>query len=199
MITIWPLKHTRPFTWNDVKRNDTKRPSAVFYLMAVILICVYVACQPMLMSFEQAQQIISGDESRAAAYFISFIIMLLCALTPLPAELIALANTAIYSPTEAFLVTWMSATVSAMAGYELGRLNGYDLCKDKQSNRICRFLNAYGYMALAIMRLIPAVPFFILNIGSGVLQLNRYKYSLITSVTIIPAITVLSFLPQLFL
>lgn len=176
-----------------------KRNNALFFAMALVLVVVYLMLQPALTSLEQAQNISGAYDSKVAAYTISFIIMLLCALTPLPAELIALANTLIFSPVEAFFVTWLSAVLSASIGYEFGRLNGIDPCTYKQSSKICRWLNAYGYKALTIMRLIPIVPFFALNICGGIFKLNRTKYTTITAVTIVPAVALLTFFPQLFL
>ncbi|WP_455221171.1 TVP38/TMEM64 family protein [Kaarinaea lacus] len=182
-----------PFTRNHSLHN------ALFYMIALGLILVFLTLQPTLISIEQVKNVTMQYDSRIIAYIISFFIMLVCALTPLPAEIIALGNTFFYTPTEAFLVTWVSAMLSAQAGYEFGRLNGYDPCKFKQSNRICHWLNSYGYKALAITRLIPVVPFFALNIGAGILKINRCKYAVITSVTIIPAIALLTLFPQLFL
>jgi uncharacterized membrane protein YdjX (TVP38/TMEM64 family) len=176
-----------------------KLNNILFYALVLALVFLYLVFQPAFISIDQAQNAITGQDSRVAAYIVSFIIMLVCALTPIPAEAIALANTVIYSPLEAFLVTWLSALLSAQAGYELGRLNCYDPCKVKAGNKICRWLTTYGIKALAIMRLIPLVPFFALNIGSGILKLNRYQYIVITAVTIIPAAALLTFFPQLFL
>lgn len=151
------------------------------------------------MSLEQAQSIAGAYNSKAAVYLFSFAIMLLCALTPLPAELIVLANTFIYSPIEAFMVTWLSAVLSTYVGYEFGRLNGLDPCKYKDSSKNCRWLKTYCYKALAIMRLIPVVPFFALNICGGIFKLDRCKYTLITAVTILPAVLMLTFFPHLFM
>ena len=188
---------------NSVKLSSHTRyhslENTVFYVIAAGLIGVFLILQPMLTSIDQVQHITVLNSSKAAAYIISFVIMLVCALTPLPAEIIALGNTFIYSPLEAFLVTWFSAMVSAQIAYEFGRMNCYDPCKIKQSNKICRWLNNYGCKALAIMRLIPVVPFFALNIGAGIFKLNRCKYTVITTVTIIPAITLLTLFPQWFL
>lgn len=170
----------------------------LFYVIAALLMIAYLAFQPEMLSLGQAQSISAGYDSQAVAYVISFAIMLLCALTPIPAELIALANTFMYSPMEAFMVTWFSALLSAQAGYELGRLNWFDPCKYSQGSKICRWLNAYGYKALALLRLIPVVPFFVLNIGGGLFKLDRCKYALITAITIAPAVAVLTFFPSLF-
>jgi uncharacterized membrane protein YdjX (TVP38/TMEM64 family) len=181
------------------RTNHSQLTTVLFYSLALTMVCLYFTFQPALMSFEQVQQITTSYDSKVVAYAISFLLMLLCALTPLPAEIIALGNTFIYSPAEAFLVTWLSGILSAQAGYELGRLHGFDPCENYVNNKICRWLNAYGYKALAIMRLIPLVPFFALNIGAGVFRLNRFKYTVITALTIIPAVALLTLFPHLFL
>ncbi len=181
------------------KMYEKNLGTILFYVLASILIVVYLVYQPELMLLEPTQKLSGYYESKFTAYLVSFAVMLLCALTPLPAELIALTNTFIYSPFEAFMVTWLSAVLSAQIGYEFGRLNGIDPCKYEDSNKICLWLNVYGYKALAIMRLIPIVPFFALNICGGIFKLERCKYTMITAVTIIPAVFLLTLFPQLFL
>ncbi|WP_455217882.1 TVP38/TMEM64 family protein [Kaarinaea lacus] len=181
--------------------DETKKHygyNTFFYGIAVLLIVAYMICEPEMMSLNQAKNLGSGYESVAAMYLFSFLVMLLCALTPLPAELIALTNTFMYSPAEAFLVTWTSALFSAQIGYEFGRLNTIEPCRYRDSNRICRWLNCYGYQALVVMRLVPVIPFFALNICSGIFKLSRTHYTAITAVTIIPAIAILSFFPHFF-
>ncbi|MEJ2180713.1 MAG: VTT domain-containing protein [Gammaproteobacteria bacterium] len=181
------------------KSFNYKSGNVLFYVVVLVVVLLYLTFQPALMTFEQAQSMAGAYDYRAAVYLFSFAIMLLCALTPLPAELIVLANTFIYSPVEAFLVTWLSAVLSAYVGYEFGRLNGLDPCNYKDSGKICRWLKVYGYKALAIMRLIPVVPFFALNICGGIFKLDRCKYTLITAITILPAVLLLTFFPHLFI
>ncbi|WP_455198051.1 TVP38/TMEM64 family protein [Kaarinaea lacus] len=172
--------------------------NVLFYAIAALLVVIYIICQPGIMTLDQVRGMGNGYESAAALYLFSFLVMLLCALTPMPAELIALANAFMYSPTEAFLVTWMSALISAQIGYELGRLSTIDPCRYRDSNKICRWLNRYGYKALIGMRLIPLVPFFALNICAGIFKMDRVRYTSITAVTIIPAVAILNFFPHLF-
>lgn len=183
---------TNQFSYNQ------KATNLLFIIVAGVLVAGYLMVQPELMSVEGAQSLTSNYDSKIVAYLISFLIMLLCALTPMPAEFIALSNTLVFSPWEAFLVTWLSAIVSANVGYELGRLHYFDPCKIENS-KICRWLTRYGCKGLILMRLIPIVPFFALNICAGLFKLGRIKYLLITAITIIPAVAILTFFPHLFL
>lgn len=188
-------------TSNFMFHNDAshKLGNSLFFVIVVALLVVYMVFSPAGLSIEQAQELTGGYDSKFVAYLISFLIMLLCALTPVPAEVIALTNTMIYSPGEAFMVTWLSALVSANLGYELGRLNCFDPCKTKKNGKICCWLTRYGYRGLALMRLIPVVPFFALNICGGLFKLDRSKYTVITAVTIVPAVALLTFFPYLFI
>lgn len=179
--------------------DSNKFGNVLFFVIAVVLLAVYLVLNPAYFSVEQAQGLANGYDSKLLTYIVSFLIMLLCALTPIPAEIIALTNTLIFSPMEAFMVTWLSALASASIGYELGRLNCFDPCKTSKNSKICRWLTRYGYKGLALMRLIPVVPFFALNICGGLFKLDRTKYVLITAVTIIPAVALLTFFPHLFL
>lgn len=177
--------------------DNFKLGNTLFFTLAMVLLLVYLLIGSANLSVEHAQNLTSSYDSKLAMYLVSFLIMLLCALTPVPAEIIALSNTFIFSPMEAFMVTWLSALVSANIGYELGRLNCFDPCRNK-SSKICRWLSRYGYKGLAVMRLVPIVPFFALNICGGLFKLNRAKYTAITAITIIPAVGLLTLFPQLF-
>jgi len=178
--------------------SNARLYNALFVLFAMALLVLYLVFQPGLISIDQTQNMVNAYDSRIAAYLVSFLIMLLCALTPLPAEIIAVTNALIFSPVEAFLVTWLSAVTSASVGYELGRLHYFDPCKS-ENGKICRWLRCHGYKGLIVMRLVPLVPFFALNICAGLFKLNRTKYVLITSVTVTPAVALLTFFPTLFI
>jgi len=175
-----------------------KSGNALFYAMASILVLIYMMMQSDTFSVEQMINMGNAYDSRVAAYSFSFLAMLLGALTPFPAELIALTNAFIYSPIEAFFVTWLSAVLSAQIAYEFGRLNTLNPCQYKDSNKICYWLNNHGYKALVILRLIPFVPFFALNICCGIFRLNRSMYFMITALAMLPAVVLLTFFPQVF-
>jgi len=184
---------------NQFLYRKFKPTGYLFYIIAITLVAACLVFQPGSLTMDQIRIIGGSYDSKLATYLFSLLVMMVCALTPLPAELIALTNTFIYSPVEAFFVTWLSAVMSAEIGYEFGRLNNLNPCRYKDSNKVCHWLNKYGYKALAIMRLIPIVPFFALNICGGILKLNRYKYTLVTAFTIMPAVTLLTFFPHLFM
>ena len=173
--------------------------NVLLLVVVAAAVAVFMLMQPSILTLEDIRSLFSHQDSEFALYIVSSLLMLLCALTPLPAEVIALGNTFVFSPWEAFFVTWVSAVASSCIGYELGRLSKYDPCKINKTGKMCQLLNKYGYSGLAIMRLIPVVPFFALNICGGIFKLNRMKFVLITSISISPAIAILTFFPRLFL
>jgi len=173
-----------------------KTRRGVFYFTLLILTLLYFAFDAGNFSVTNCQALSQQIESKALLYALCFLIMLFCALTPAPAEMVALGNALIFVPVEAFLVTWVSAVVSAIIGYELGRLNGHASKASMNSKKIYSWLQQNQTVNLAVMRLLPIIPFFALNLGCGVMKIDRSKYVVITSITIAPAIALFSFLPE---
>lgn len=185
----------------DIHRpfNDSLSKSYLLVIAIIVLSVIYMASKQSFSSVEEIRSLFGRVEPGVMLYLIAFLVMLLCALTPLPAEIVALGNTLVFSPFEAFFITWISAVISAVIGYECGRLSQYDPCKVNKEGRVCQLISRYGYGGLAIMRLIPAVPFFALNICGGIFKLNRFIYLTITAITVVPAVALLTFFPHLFM
>ena len=181
------------------QQGDFRRHySGLFYLLFVLAMLIYFLVAEAF-SIPVFMQLALSFDSRYLLYFLCFAFMWLCALTPAPTEIIALGNALLFPPWEAFLLTWISASVCAYIGYEIGRLNAVKSTDGRQSSKVKRCFDKHGYLGLVVMRLLPFVPFFALNIVSGVLRLKRVRYMIITAVTIIPAVAALTFFPHIFI
>ena len=124
------------------------------------------------------------------------LLMILCAMTPLPAEAITLANGMIFGPLMGTAITWVSAMIGAYITYiyskrfkdriELNRQN-------EKWQRINEWIERWGVLGFLVARLIPVVPFFALNMGAAFLPLSARSYLVITGIAILPHIVIICF------
>jgi len=128
---------------------------------------------------------------------ISFVLMFLCAITPLPAEAVTIANGMVFGPVLGTLVTWVSAMTSAGVIFLYGRYllekTSTSFTKDINYRKLNDIIHKWGNLGLVVARLVPVVPFFALNIGAAFLPVSTKNYFLITGVCILPHIVVICF------
>lgn len=126
----------------------------------------------------------------AAAVFASCVVMIVCALTFLPAEVPALANGMIYGPWVGGIVTWTGAMIGANIAYGLARLFGPALIdrwigRDR-AERFHKAIDANGTVVLLIARCIPLIPFFAVNYLAGAASMRLWTFNWVTGIGILP-------------
>ena len=128
---------------------------------------------------------------------ISFVLMFLCALTPMPAEAVTIANGIVFGPVLGTLVTWVSAMVGDGITFLYGRYILEKSCtkftSDTNYRKLDNIIHKWGNLGLVVARLVPVVPFFALNIGAAFLPISTRNYFLITGVCILPHIIIICF------
>ena len=130
----------------------------------------------------------------AAAVALSSMLMILAALTPFPAEAVAIANGAYFGPVLGLLVTWASALVGASIGFALARSLGARPWSGSHRQSVedaAVWLERNGVRLLLIARLIPLVPFFVVNFGAGLTPMSWRTYLLVSAVGVLPFSTLL--------
>ncbi len=126
----------------------------------------------------------------AGAVFASCVVMILCALTVLPAEVPALANGMIYGPWVGGLVTWTGAMLGANIAFGLARFFGPALIDRwigrEKAARFHRAIDANGTVVLLIARCIPIIPFFAVNYIAGAASMRLWTFNWVTAIGILP-------------
>lgn len=137
------------------------------------------------------------ENNLVIAIFVSIVLMVLCAMTPLPAEAMALANGMIFGPLGGAIITWTSAVMGAYITFRVSkRCKNSLLTKPvdkKKWAKVNNWIERWGTLGFLVARLIPAVPFFALNIGAAFLPITTRTYLLITGLAIIPHVLIFSF------
>ena len=120
----------------------------------------------------------------------SFVLMLVCAATPLPAEVLAVANGLCFGPLAGAAVTWASATAAAAITFacsrHLLRRRGATAIVEARHPGLYYWLRRWGRGGLLLARLMPMIPFFTLNFAAALLPISLRDYLLITAIAILP-------------
>jgi len=116
--------------------------------------------------------------------------MAVSALSALPAELIASGNGVLFGPWVGFVITWVGAMLGSAIAFLLARKLGFDGVRDMlKPHHIQRFdalTERYGARALLVIRLVPLIPFFVVNFTAGLSTLPFSRFMLVTGIGIIP-------------
>ncbi len=119
----------------------------------------------------------------AAGYWaplIAILMMIIVSFLPLPAETVAIANGVVFGPVMGFLTTWVGAIVAAILAFYLARLLGrpivYKVLPAKSLARFEEMINLHGTSVLLLVRMIPLIPYTVVNYGSGISPINIRTY-----------------------
>jgi len=127
---------------------------------------------------------------------VSAFMMILCALTVLPAEAIAIANGMVYGPIWGAVLNWVSALIGANLAFGLARWKGQAIVSAIIGHKGLQALDSFsgerGMGILLMARLIPLVPFFALNYAGGLSGLKWSQFNVATAVGIAPLVVALS-------
>ncbi len=130
--------------------------------------------------------------------FLSIATMIVCALTVLPAEASAMANSMVYGPFWGAVLSWMSALLGANIAFGFARSKG-SRCIEKMMGpsrfeSLHQWTHENGAVALLIARTVPVIPFFALNYAAGLGGMRWSTFNITTGIGILPVILALTFM-----
>jgi uncharacterized membrane protein YdjX (TVP38/TMEM64 family) len=113
-----------------------------------------------------------------------------------PQVVLIAAAAVVFGPWTGSLYAWIGTFVSALIGFELGRLFGGGLVRDLRSRGVERFMALIGKNGLTaslIIRLVPLAPFIVVNIAAGTAHVRRADFAIGTAIGILPKILLTAF------
>lgn len=114
----------------------------------------------------------------------------------LPATPLTLAGGAVFGVVLGSFLNWMGATFGAVGGYWLARVIGGDAVHrllGTHSAKLEQLNSRSGFTTIARLRLIPIVPFNVLDFACGLAAVPFRSYLLATTVGIIPATVIYTY------
>lgn len=110
-------------------------------------------------------------------------------LTPVPATVLSIVAGVLFGVPVGIPVMAAGALTGAVAGFALARYLGRDTVAGLSGERLARLdalLRRRGLLAMITIRLLPIVPFAILNMGCGLTAVRARDYVLGTALGILP-------------
>ena len=111
-------------------------------------------------------------------------------MTPLPMETIAIANGMWFGPIVGGILTWVGAMVAAILAFLIAKLIGFPLvsrCLPKKAfERMQEAVENHGPSTLVMVRMIPLIPFTVINYGAGVTTVSWRTFLWTSGVGMLP-------------
>ncbi|MDQ3517042.1 MAG: DUF547 domain-containing protein [Gemmatimonadota bacterium] len=120
----------------------------------------------------------------------------LAATFGLPGSILTLVGGAMFGFGLGTLLNWSGATAGAIAAYTLARTLGRDAFRGvlgKYGDKLDALAENKGFLAILRLRLIPAVPFNVLNYASGLAGVPARSYIAATALGIIPGTAIYTY------
>jgi uncharacterized membrane protein YdjX (TVP38/TMEM64 family) len=184
-----------PFVDDSAVHDPGSRPifrillSAVF-VTVLVLSGSWFLTLPIDSWFARVNVWLSAGDYRALCVALSLVLMIVAAFTPFPAESVALVNGMVFGPVVGAILTWAGAMSGALLAYAMSRWAAEPIRPawkyDKSQHQLSRWLSQKGPGMFLVARLIPLVPFFLLNLGAGMVAMPWRRYVLLTGLGILP-------------
>jgi len=113
-----------------------------------------------------------------------------------PGTVLTLAGGALFGFGFGTLFNWLGATLGAVLAFLLARTLGRDGVRKLLGDRLDtldRATKDHGFQGILTLRLIPVVPFNVLNLGSGLTSVPLRSYAAATAVGILPGTAIYTF------
>jgi uncharacterized membrane protein YdjX (TVP38/TMEM64 family) len=110
-------------------------------------------------------------------------------LTPVPKNLLTIAAGLVWGFWLALALVYVGALLGATASFVIGRALGREAVERLTGARVARLdaaLAQRGFLAVLGARLVPIIPFTLINYGAGLTAVRRRDYALGTAIGIIP-------------
>jgi uncharacterized membrane protein YdjX (TVP38/TMEM64 family) len=194
----------------EIIKDNRVKPSKLPLMISLSLLAILVACYFLIPSFQHSinetfKLLTSDDEARIKAWVAKFgiagplmlilVMVVQMFLFVVPNVLLMMIAIIMYGPVWGAIISFLGVFVSSSVGYFIGRRLGpitvNKLISIKTQVKISRFIEEYGFAAIAITR-ISSLSNDSLSIIAGLLKMSYRKYILATLSGITPLITLLA-------
>lgn len=113
----------------------------------------------------------------------------LVTLAPVPKNVLSAAAGLVFGLGTGALLVWVAALIGALTAYGLGRLLGREAVERLTSTpvqKVDALVARRGLLAVLVVRLVPVVPFTVINYTAGLTGIRFWQYTVGTAFGIIP-------------
>ena len=108
----------------------------------------------------------------------------------LPASPLTLAAGVLFGPVVGVITVLVGATTGSVGAFGIARVVGrgpVERLTGRRAHALDRFVTERGLVALLLLRLVPVIPFSVLNLVAGVTAMRLRDYAIATALGIVPA------------
>ena len=158
-------------------------------LFIVLTILAFIACAIL---FQEKAPIILNSIKDLGWLAPVFFVLLYCFATILllPTMVLTLAGGALFGPILGTLLNLIGATIGAAVAFCISRHIAIDWLAKKRRPKIDKLISGVersGWQFVALLRLLPIIPFCLVNYGLGVTRIKFSHYLITTFVFLAPA------------
>lgn len=131
----------------------------------------------------------SVRDAGVAAPVVYVVIYVVLTVVLFPGAVITAAGGALFGSVQGTVLTVIGATIGATGAFLVGRWLGREQVErlaGKGVGRLDDWMQEHGFLAVLYTRLIPVVPFNVLNYAAGIAGLRVRDYVIATAVGIVP-------------
>lgn len=165
--------------WGEVGRNTL--------LLFVLAVMLWLAFNVRLPSAEQLREWIEGLGWAGWLGFIALYAVV--AVTPIPVTIMAVAGGMLYGVTLGSAFSVVGALLGSWAAYWLARVLGKETVLKmlgKHAAKMEGHLEGAGFQAVTTLRVMPGLPYWPVNYGSGIFGVTQRDYLAASAVAMVP-------------
>lgn len=174
-----PDRHSSGPQWDSVLRNAG--------LGGVIVLMIWVAFNVELPSIDKLQSAIEDLGWVGAFAFV--LLYAAVAVTPIPVTIMAVTGGLLFGVIGGSLLSIVGVLLGCWAAYWLARALGHHTVRKllgSYADKVERNLENAGFQAVCILRLLPGIPYWPVNYGSGAFGINQRTFLVASVVSTIP-------------
>jgi uncharacterized membrane protein YdjX (TVP38/TMEM64 family) len=173
---------------SDPPHRWTRR-AVIWRLVALIAFVVAATLIAVFVPLPTVSSLRSAAPSGAWGVIVFVLGYAIVTLTPVPKGALSILAGLVWGFWGGVLIVYIGALLGAGAAFLLGRWLGREAIERFTGTRVARvdeLLRRRGFLALLGARLVPVIPFTVINYTAGLTAVRRRDYALATAVGIIP-------------
>ncbi len=159
-------------------------------LTALVVVVALAAVVAILAGLPDVEQLREGVTAIGPAAPLVFLLLYAAAtLAPVPKNVLSVAAGLVFGLPAGFVIVLLAALLGALAAFALGRVLGRDAVERMTGARVARvdaLLGRHGLLAVLGVRLVPVLPFTVINYSAGLTAVRLRDYVIGTTLGMIP-------------
>lgn len=156
-------------------------------LVVLLVVAAIAAWRAGVPSTDAIRAVVAGSGAVGVLAFVA--IYVACTLLVLPKAVLSITAGIAFGFLPGVVVVLVAATAGACAAFVVGRWLGRDAVERMAGPHLARLdalVARYGFSAIVLMRLVPLIPFTVINYATGLTSVGFRSYAAATAIGIVP-------------